>query len=152
MQNFFQILIVEVAEGNIAIVVQATGHNRAVTKNAQLVTESVTEQLPCILRGLQIRPVEFFAVLQIDLVPYPLTVAFLFPRLGKTGGHCSEDFGIFRICTTLIPQPVNHQFFTLSGLSEPKTVLQIGFKGHRKIIGLKGVEGDIDFMEGRMGK
>ena len=60
-----------------------------------------------------------------------------------------ENFFVPLVCSAVVPEPVDHDFFPLRRLPEGDAALQILFKGHVQIVGLKSVEGDIDFVQPR---
>ena len=66
--------------------------------------------------------------------------------------HSLEDRFILPVFAALIPKPVDHQLFAGAGMAKGKAVRQIAFKGNGEIIGLKSVEGDVDFMQRGGGK
>ena len=148
-QNFFHILCKQVAQGNVTLVIQAAGDYRSVAQDTDLILQTVAEYLIAAVIGGKIRPVELVAVFQEDPIADGCTFFGFLPGLGKVVFHFPEDSGVLFVGTALIPQAVNHQFLALRGLAEGEAVLQIFFEGNSQVVGLKGVEGDIDLVQGR---
>lgn len=62
------------------------------------------------------------------------------------------NFRIFPVSSALVPKPVGNKGRSLGRNAEGKAVIQIIGKGHLQIIGLKGVEGNVDLVQASGGK
>ena len=76
-------------------------------------------------------------------------MALFRPLLREIPVHGFKNFCVLGIFATVVPKPVNNQLFTSGVRSKGETVIQILGKGNGKVIGFKGMEGDIDLMKGR---
>ena len=85
---------------------------------------------------------------QIDPVCDPCSFPYLHPRSGEGEVHGIEDLPVFLIQSTCVPQPVGDQFLSLRSLTKIKASSQIFVKGHAQIVGFKGVQRNIDLMQG----
>ena len=127
--------------------IQTAGHHRAVAQDSDLIPQAIAEHPTISLGGGQIRPVKAVAVLQIDPIPDPDALPLLLPLSGKGIVHSRKDLFIAFIPAAPVPKPVHGQHLPLSRLAEGEAALQILGKGGFEIIGLKGMEGNIDLVQ-----
>ena len=142
----------KISEGQISLMVETAGDCGSVTENTQLITKTVAEYLLCALCGAEIRPVEFVAVFQKDPISKGDTSSDRLPWLWK---HCFQhlqDLFVQQIRAALIPQTQNDDFLSFRGFGKGKTAADIVLKRNRQVIGFKGMEGNVDFMQGRGGQ
>lgn len=147
-QNGIQVLLKEISKVQVPLVVQAAGHHSAVPKNAQLVPQAIAEVGGGILRCGQVRPVEFIPRLQKNPVAQGGTPSAGKPIAREAPVQRIQNLPVPFIRAAVVPKPVYHDFLTLCRLPECNAVRKIAFKGHSQVVGFKGVEGDIDFVQG----
>ena len=82
--------------------VQAAGNHRAVAEDTDLVPEPVAEYTAAPIRGRQIRPVEFVAVLQKDPVSDSGSLALGGPGLGEMGFQSGQNFAVFLVFKVVV--------------------------------------------------
>ena len=63
-----------------------------------------------------------------------------------------QDFLIHLVLATFIPKTVDYDFASFCHLTEPEAISEVVLKGNGQIVGLKGMERDVDLMQGRGGK
>ena len=71
--------------------VKTAGDHRTITKDADLITQTVAKYMSAVILGIQIRPVEFVTMLQIDPICDSDAVAFLMPRFREIASQCIRD-------------------------------------------------------------
>ena len=129
--------------------VKAAGDYCTVTENTDLILQTVAKDLIAAILSGEIRPVEFIAVFQKYMVADGNAFPPVHPWLREIMLHRGKDMLILFVCTAVIPQTINYQFFAFCSFAECKTIQQIFLKWNGKVIGFKSVKGDIDLMQGR---
>ena len=94
LQDGVQGGFMKVAQGQVALVIQATGHHRAVAQHTDLVPQAIAEHPLAVISSTQIRPVEFVAVFQVDLLAQTGATALLGPGPGDKSRHGFQDLTV----------------------------------------------------------
>lgn len=102
-----------IAKGNISVVIKAAGDYRTVAKDTNLIPQAVAEKAAGVIRGSQIRPVEFFTVFQEYPIPDADTFGGFPPGFWEALFHFLQYDLILGILPAFIPEPVNDQKFPL---------------------------------------
>ena len=129
--------------------VKTAGDHRTITKDADLITQTVAKYMDAVILGIQIRPIEFVTMLQIDPICDPDAVAFLMPGFGEIASQCIRDGLVQLVCTAIVPKPVRYQESAIDILAELEAICQVSFKGNRQIVSFKSMKRNVDLVKGR---
>ena len=90
-QYNFQIFIKQITKCQITVMIQTAGDNSTVTKNADLVPQTITEYTVAAFRSSQVGPVKFIAVFQKNAVSDAYAFSFLCPPDGCSRRGADRD-------------------------------------------------------------
>lgn len=100
-----QRLLHEVAQGNAALVIEATGHDGAIDQDADLVAQGVAEGLRFVVLGmLLVGPLEHLVVLQIEVIGQPPAIVTLRPGAGYVASYQVVQQLVVGVVAALIPE------------------------------------------------
>ena len=106
LQNFGKLLSKYISKRDVALMVKAAGDNGTVAKNADLIAESIAEDMiPCTCSA-KIRPVKLVAMLQIYVLTDTKSIALRYPIFREITMKRISDLCVQFIQTAMIPQPV----------------------------------------------
>lgn len=94
----------EIAECELAIVVEATGHDRAVNEYTDLIAQGVTENALSPIACRHIRPVELLTGFEINVFGQSAALPTRPPRVREMPGEHGLDIAIERVKAVFIPQ------------------------------------------------
>ena len=94
----------EVAEGELTVMVEATGHDRAVNEYTDLIAQGIAENALSPIVCRHIRPVELLTGFEIDPLGQGAALPTRPPRKWKMRGEHGLDIAIERIKAVFIPQ------------------------------------------------
>ena len=83
-QYFLKRLLKQIAQRQIAFMIQTAGYHSPVAQYADLVSESVAEYMTAVFFRRKIRPVKLISIFKINPLPDADTPGFLFPLFGKS--------------------------------------------------------------------
>ena len=141
--------MVEVAKSKVTLMIQTAGNYGSVAQNTNLIPQTVAEYTVTAVSGGQIRPVKLVAAFQVYPVTQPGAFSFYSPGLGEEFFHMIKDLLIPFLRPAMIPQAEYGQNLSLCGFSESETAPEVFLKGNSQIICFKGMEGNIDLVQGR---
>ena len=151
-EDLFHSLLMQIAQSQITLVIQAAGDDRSVAQNAQLIPQPVAENLPAAVLCGQIRPVELVAVFQKYPVSHCDTLSPFLPGLGESFLQHLQDLLIHLISAPLIPKSQYNDLFPLGRFGKGKTLIDVLLKGNIQLVSLKGMERNVDFVQPGAGK
>jgi hypothetical protein len=97
-------LLKEIAQRNIAIVVQTTGHYGAIHQHAYLIAQGIAEDLlALVFLTFGIRPFKDAVIFQIDVIQQFIPIIALCPRSWYVGRHQLQQMLIGSIQSSQIP-------------------------------------------------
>lgn len=96
--------MVDIAEGNIALVIEAARDHRAVDKDAEVVAESVAEHLRAHIIRLHIGPIEAVTVFEVQFMADSCAARGPFPLARKARAENVEGTVISAAVVSLVPQ------------------------------------------------
>ena len=129
----------EIAQGDIALMIQAAGNHGTVTEHTNLIPQTIAEYLVTPINGRQIRPVEFVAIFQIDPVTKAGAFPLLNPGLGEMLLHGRKNLFVSFLGPAMIPQPEDRQHLAFRCITKREAAMKIFLKGNGKVVGFKGM-------------
>ena len=94
--------------------VQTARDYSTVAQNTDMITHTVAKHTIALHLRIQIRPVKFIAVLQIDALTDPNSATLVNPALREVFMQCRQNLFVFCIRTALIPKSIGDQNFSFS--------------------------------------
>ncbi len=104
-QNLVERLVEEIAQGDVAGMIEATRHDTTVHQHAYLIAEGIAEDILFLKLGMVgIRPLEHAVVLDVEILPQLPSVVTLCPRTGLVLGNQILNILVRGIVSALIPK------------------------------------------------
>ena len=94
----------EIAERQIAVVIEAAGHDRSVDEHTDLVTQPVTEAALSPVRRVELRPVELVVLGQKNAVGKLDAARALLPGRGKALFKQTQDLAVSALASAAVPK------------------------------------------------